>query len=184
VSAAWPGGEGPNGPPRIRASAKRSNAGHLVSCSAETIPDRLGFLLHRAARVPRARAVLLSRGKRRPPRRDQRAGAAILKEALNAYPTRTSQASKRSAGRAQWICGTTRRGGLATRHLQLARETGALTELPLALDGLSAACTFAGEPAEAASLIDPHWGLGELIVAAFRSGKTERRRMRSSGSRR
>ena len=64
--------------------------------------------------------------------------------------------------------------GCDSRRLQLARETGALTELPFALDALSAAYTFAGEPAEAASLIDPNWGLGELIVAAFRSGKTER----------
>jgi hypothetical protein len=63
--------------------------------------------------------------------------------------------------------------GLATRHLQLARETGALTELPFALNALSAAYTFAGEPAKAASLIDPNGGLVELIVAAFRSGKTD-----------
>jgi hypothetical protein len=65
-------------------------------------------------------------------------------------------------------------GGLATRHLQLARETGALTELAFALDALSAAYTFAGEPAKAASLMEPNWGPGELIVAAFRSGTTER----------
>jgi hypothetical protein len=68
---------GPIGPPRIRASAKRSNAANSVSCAAATTPDRLGFLLHRAPRAPRARAVSLSRRRRRPPRRDQRTRGAI-----------------------------------------------------------------------------------------------------------
>ena len=64
-------------------------------------------------------------------------------------------------------------GGLATRHLQLARETGALTELPFALD-----TQRRGDVRRRAGrgrVPDrPNWGLGELIVAAFRSGKTER----------
>ena len=42
---------------------------------------------------------------------------------------------------------------LATRHLQLARETGAITALPLALSIRIAAYTFAGELAAAAALI-------------------------------
>ena len=64
-------------------------------------------------------------------------------------------------------------GGLATRHLQLARETGALTELPFALD-----TQRRGDVRRRAGrgrVPDrPNWGLGELIVATFRSGKTER----------
>ena len=42
---------------------------------------------------------------------------------------------------------------LATRHLELARETGAITALPLALSIRIAAYTFAGELAAAAALI-------------------------------
>src|SRR3954471_4927300 len=45
------GGEGPIGPPRIRASAKQSDAVQSVTCAAATPPDRLGFLLHRAPRA-------------------------------------------------------------------------------------------------------------------------------------
>jgi DNA-binding CsgD family transcriptional regulator len=43
---------------------------------------------------------------------------------------------------------------LSARHLQLARETGALSELPLALTSRAYVLLFAGELAAAASLID------------------------------
>jgi hypothetical protein len=43
---------------------------------------------------------------------------------------------------------------LSDRLVELAREAGALTELPVALDSLSVANLFAGRVAEAASLVD------------------------------
>jgi hypothetical protein len=98
-----------------------------------------------------------------------------LKQALNAYANKnvSSEQALRWMGAID-LWDDQMWEALATRHLQLARETAALTELLFALSALSAAYTFAGEPAKAASLIDPNWGLVELIVAAFRSGKTER----------
>ena len=49
------GSERPNGPPRIPASAKRSNTAHSVSCAAATTPDVSAFYstARRAERRPK-----------------------------------------------------------------------------------------------------------------------------------
>ena len=43
---------------------------------------------------------------------------------------------------------------VATRHVTITREAGALSELPLALDSSAVTYVFAGELATAASLIE------------------------------
>ena len=59
-----------------------------------------------------------------------------------------------------------------TRYLELARNTGVLPLLPLALNGRIAAHTFAGELAAAAMLVE------EVHAAATRSGAMSRRMVR------
>ena len=51
---------------------------------------------------------------------------------------------------------------LATRHVQLARDAGALTELPLALTSRAAVHIFGGELAVAASLTEE---ISQIITA-------------------
>ncbi|MDQ3895844.1 MAG: AAA family ATPase [Actinomycetota bacterium] len=73
---------------------------------------------------------------------------------------------------------------LASRHLQLARDTGALAVLPLALTLRIAMHVFAGEPVAATSLIDQAKAVvaatgmkiapyGELLFAAWRGREPE-----------
>jgi DNA-binding CsgD family transcriptional regulator/tetratricopeptide (TPR) repeat protein len=77
---------------------------------------------------------------------------------------------------------------LATRYVELARQTGVLPVLPLALNGRIAAYTFAGELAEAASLVeevravreatDSHVpAYGALFLAARRGREAEAGRL-------
>ncbi len=73
---------------------------------------------------------------------------------------------------------------LASRHLRLARDTGALAVLPLALTQRIAMHVFAGEPIAAMSLIDEAKAVidatgtkiapyGELVFAAWRGRESE-----------
>src|ERR1700759_5805608 len=68
---------------------------------------------------------------------------------------------------------------LSRRYIQLVRQLGALSELPLALDRRIRPLLFAGELAAAAALLDetrtvedatgtPPWHYGALSLAAFR----------------
>ena len=79
---------------------------------------------------------------------------------------------------------------LSDRHLQIARKTGALSELPLALGSHTPVLVFCGELAAAASLVEearsvreaagvteaPH---GALVLAAWRGQAREARTDRS-----
>ncbi|HET6869410.1 MAG TPA: AAA family ATPase, partial [Solirubrobacteraceae bacterium] len=86
------------------------------------------------------------------------ASAPTLKRALGAYPS--GEASTEEALRWLWLAlqaavdlwDDEMWEVLTTRHVQLTRQTGALTVLPLALSARSGAYTFAGELATAASL--------------------------------
>jgi hypothetical protein len=52
---------------------------------------------------------------------------------------------------------------VATRWVQLARRSGVLPGLPLALNGRIAGCTFAGDLAAATSLIEEAQAVSEAI---------------------
>jgi DNA-binding CsgD family transcriptional regulator len=96
------------------------------------------------------------------------AGAPMLKRALTASPGRTIS----SEDALRWMAAIDLWDDqmwevLATRHLQLARETGALTELPFALNARSAGHTFAGELPAAASLIGEAHVVNEAIGSHF-----------------
>ena len=71
---------------------------------------------------------------------------------------------------------------LSRRYVQLVRQSGALAELPLALDRRARPLLFAGELTAAAALLDetrtveeatgnPAWPYGELSLAAFRGNE-------------
>jgi DNA-binding CsgD family transcriptional regulator len=118
------------------------------------------------------------------------AGAPLLKRALGLF--RTDGFSGEGELRWPWLASRTAVymwddqawDELATRHVQLARETGALTLLPLALNMRMSALTFTGGLAAAASLIEelraateatgsrlPPYGA--LVVAAWQGRETE-----------
>jgi DNA-binding CsgD family transcriptional regulator len=88
------------------------------------------------------------------------AGAPMLKRAVSAF--RTQKMSPEEELRWLWLASTTAVmlwddeswNWLAARHLQLARDTGALTALHLALSARIGAHVFAGELASASSLIE------------------------------
>ena len=88
------------------------------------------------------------------------AGAPMLKRALSAF--RSERLSGEEELRWLWlachaavICGTTRAWDvLSTRHVQLARDAGALTVLPIALTTRVGVHLLAGEFAAAASLVE------------------------------
>ena len=111
--------------------------------------------------------------------------APMLRQALNAYPKKNL--SPEDELRWMWLAGHAAVDlwvdeawtALASRHVQLARNTGALTVLPIALSMRIAAYTFAGDLAAAASLLEevqvtveatgsrlaPY---GALLIAAWR----------------
>jgi DNA-binding CsgD family transcriptional regulator len=118
------------------------------------------------------------------------AGAPTLRLALNAF--RGSELSAEEGLRWLWLAGITARDlgedeaweVLATRHVELAREAGALTMLPFALNSRINAHALAGELTEAASLLEelaavteatgiplaPH---GALMLAAWQGHDAE-----------
>jgi DNA-binding CsgD family transcriptional regulator len=117
------------------------------------------------------------------------ASAPILRRALTAYPKATSSEDEL---RWMWLAGHAAVDlwddetwdSLATRHLELARETGALTVLPLVLSIRIAAHTLCGELAAAAALIDEVQAAvettgsrlapyGALMLAAWRRQEAE-----------
>jgi DNA-binding CsgD family transcriptional regulator len=97
------------------------------------------------------------------------AGASMLKRALAAFPS--EDISSVDALRWLWLAVVGAVAvwddrsweALATRWVQLARQTGVLPVLPLALNGRIAACTFAGDLAAAASLIEEAQAVSEAI---------------------
>jgi DNA-binding CsgD family transcriptional regulator/tetratricopeptide (TPR) repeat protein len=116
--------------------------------------------------------------------------APMLRQALNAYPKRNL--SSEDELRWMWLAGHAAVDlwmdeewtALANRHVQLARETGALNVLPIALSMRIAAYAFAGELAAAASLLDevqvtveatgsPLAPYGALLLAAWRGKELE-----------
>ena len=117
------------------------------------------------------------------------ASAPILRRALTAYPKGIPSEDEL---RWMWLAGHAAVDlwddktwdSLATRHLELARVTGALTVLPLVLSIRIAAHTFCGEVAAAASLIDEVQAAvettgsrlapyGALLLAAWRRQEAE-----------
>jgi DNA-binding CsgD family transcriptional regulator/tetratricopeptide (TPR) repeat protein len=117
------------------------------------------------------------------------ASAPILRRALTAYPKAILSEDEL---RWMWLAGHAAVDlwddetwdSLATRHLELARETGALTVLPLVLSIRIAAHTLCGELAAAAALIDEVQAAvettgsrlapyGALMLAAWRRQEAE-----------
>jgi len=111
--------------------------------------------------------------------------APMLRQALDAYPK--NDLSSEDELRWMWLAGHAAVDlwiddawtELASRHVQLARETGALTVLPIALSMRIAAYAFAGELATAASLLEevqatveatgsPLAPYGALLLTAWR----------------
>ena len=162
-------------------------AGHLASPGAGTREVALAAqaALPLAPRVP----GLLLDGLATSFSQGHQAGLPILRRALRGF------GSDMSAGeelRWMWLAGTAalqlwddqQWGTLSTRHVQLARDAGALDELPLALSSRVYLNLFAGELAAAASLTDevqeaaeatgadltPYGALG---LAAFRGRQDE-----------
>ena len=162
-------------------------AGHLASPGAGTREVALAAqaALPLAPRVP----GLLLDGLATSFSQGHQAGLPILRRALRGF------GSDMSAGeelRWMWLAGTAalqlwddqQWGTLSTRHVQLARDAGALNELPLALSSRVYLNLFAGELAAAASLTDevqeaaeatgadltPYGALG---LAAFRGRQDE-----------
>jgi DNA-binding CsgD family transcriptional regulator len=87
------------------------------------------------------------------------AGVPMLRQALAAFGAGMSAEEELhwlwlGAIAALWVWDYDRWETLSARHVQLARETGALSELPLALTSRAYALLFAGELAAAASLTD------------------------------
>ena len=118
------------------------------------------------------------------------ASAPMLKRALSAFPS--EDISREEELRWLWLAGHAAVDlwddatweVLATRHVQLARQMGALTVLPLALIQRIAAHTFAGELSAAASLIEEMQAASEatgihlapygaLLLAALRGREAE-----------
>ena len=116
--------------------------------------------------------------------------APMLREALNAYPRR--DLSREDELRWMWLAGHAAVDlwvdeawtELADRHVRLARETGALAVLPIALSMRIAAYAFAGELTAAASLLEevrvtveatgsPLAPYGALLLAAWRGEEAE-----------
>jgi DNA-binding CsgD family transcriptional regulator/tetratricopeptide (TPR) repeat protein len=103
-----------------------------------------------------------------------RAGTPMLKRALSAF--RSESISKDEEIRWLWLaCHTAYElwddeawHALSVRLVELARDAGALTELPIALDSLSVAKLFAGDFATAASLVEE----GEAITEVTGSQPT------------
>jgi ATP/maltotriose-dependent transcriptional regulator MalT len=99
--------------------------------------------------------------------------APMLKRALSAYPSHII--SSEEALRWLWLAlqaavdlwDDQMWEVLTSRHVQLGRETGALTILPFALSARSGAYTFAGELTAAASLIEEVETIGEAIGSHF-----------------
>jgi DNA-binding CsgD family transcriptional regulator len=117
------------------------------------------------------------------------AGLPVLRQALRAF---SSPDLSPEALRWLWLAHSTAAHVwdyetwevLATRHVQLARDTGALTTLPFALNSRMTVHVLAGELTAAASLVEeleavteatgsPLVPLGALLVAGWRGSKTE-----------
>ena len=89
------------------------------------------------------------------------AAVPILRRAQDAFDVSDACPRPSSCAGSGWrpsrpsTCGTTRGGtAISERHVQIARETGALGELPLALSQRVYVHLFAGELTAAASLVD------------------------------
>ena len=97
------------------------------------------------------------------------AATPVLRRALSAF--RDQDISAEDGLRWLWLAGTTAADLwdheswdlLATRHVALARDAGALTTLPLALTSRIVVHTFAGELTEAASLVEEVTTVTEAI---------------------
>jgi DNA-binding CsgD family transcriptional regulator len=147
-------------------------AGRLAGDGGVLEVARAALAAPQPSRRPRASDLLLD-GLATRFTRGYAAGAPMLRRALSTYESDTSSSEQALrwiglAGHAamdlwddqMWEV-------LATRHLRLARESGTLTELPLALTIRSAVHTFAGELATAASLIGEVRAVTEATGSQF-----------------
>jgi tetratricopeptide (TPR) repeat protein len=124
------------------------------------------------------------------------AGAPIVRRALNAFLGEDDASEEELRG--LWLACRAAVDlweddiweGLAIRHLQRAREAGALTVLPLALSQRISAHTFAGELAAGASLIEEVHAAteatgshippyGRLVLAAWRGREAEASKLKA-----
>jgi DNA-binding CsgD family transcriptional regulator len=141
------------------------------------------------ARTPRSPDLLLD-GLTAHYNQGYAAGVPMLREAMAVFGDSMSAEEElhwlwlASIAGAIWVWDYDGWEALSARHVQLARETGALSELPLALTNRAHALLFAGELAAAASLTEEIQAVKEatgsglapyaaLDVAALRGEKAE-----------
>ena len=200
---------GSDAPELLRRAAKRlepldpglARATYLEAMSAAQFAGHLGdgggmrevahaALAAQSPEPPEHAADLLLDGLARQGIAGYAAGAPLLKRALTMF--RSDAFSGEGELRWPWLASRTAVymwddrawDELAARHVQLARETGALTLLPLALNMRMSALTFTGGLAAAASLIEelraateatgsrlPPYGA--LVVAAWQGREAE-----------
>jgi DNA-binding CsgD family transcriptional regulator len=120
------------------------------------------------ARTPRAPDLLLD-GLIAHYNEGYAAGVPMLREAMAVFGDSMSAEEElhwlwlASIAGAIWVWDYDRWEALSARHVQLARKTGALSELPLALTNRAHALLFAGELAAAASLTEEIQAVKEAI---------------------
>jgi DNA-binding CsgD family transcriptional regulator len=173
----------------LEAMSAAQFAGHLARGGGVREVARRA-LAARSPEPPEHAADLLLDGLARQGIDGYAAGAPLVKRALGLF--RTEGFSVDGELRWLWLASRTAAfmwddeawGELATRHVQLVRESGALSLLPLALNMRMSAHTFTGGLAAAASLIEelraateatgsrlPPYGA--LVVAAWQGRETE-----------
>jgi DNA-binding CsgD family transcriptional regulator len=173
----------------LEAMSAAQFAGHLARGGGVREVARAA-LAARSPQEPEHAADLLLDGLARQGIDGYAAGAPLVKRALGLF--RTEGFSGEGELRWPWLASRTAAfmwddeawDELATRHVQLAREAGALTLLPLALNMRMSALTFTGGLAAAASLIEELQAAAEatgsrlppygaLVVAAWQGRETE-----------
>jgi DNA-binding CsgD family transcriptional regulator len=122
-------------------------------------------------RAPRA-ADLLLEGLAREYNDGYAAAAPVLRSALAAFGARMSVEEELrwlwlACVAAMRIWDSDQWNVLSSRHVQLARQTGSLSELPLALTSRSCVLVFAGDLSGAASLTDEARAVGEAIGSSI-----------------
>jgi DNA-binding CsgD family transcriptional regulator len=205
---AFASSHGSDAPPLLLAAAKRlesldialARATYLDALSAAQFAGRLAgsigapevarAALAAPARNPPHVSDLLLDGLATRSTAGYAAAAPMIKRALSAF--RSEDISNEEELRSLWLA--SRHAGvfwddeswdlLTARHLKLARETGALTVLPLALNIRVAVDTFAGDLTTAASLTEELRDVteaiggrfppyGPLLIGAFRGREAE-----------
>ena len=155
---------------------------YLDAFSAALIFGRLSRTVGEVARAARA-ATVSSQARRAPDLildgltllvvDGYAAGAPVVRQALSAFNSQSTSPEERLrwlwlAGRGAWaLCDDDAWRDLVSQHVQLVREAGALSQLPLALNSRVFVHLAAGELAEAASLAGEAQAATEITGSNF-----------------